>query len=237
MTPLASRRRVVPARAIPGGRVVDRGRRAPFAVDPLPRVRFGAAEARLSSASSRRLVAVVPPAACGGRRRRSRSATRTRRSGIVEVGTPRRRPSCTRWTARRSIATATSTSPSAARAASAVPVSIFRVRPDGDPRAVRLGHRQRHVAGVRPVRRAVRDEPVRRRGLPREARRHDREDRVGPRRGVRPRVRAGRDDVRRRPDRDAVPRERGRAGRARSPRCRRASRPFTWPSARTRRCT
>ena len=41
----------------------------------------------------------------------------------------------------------------------------------------------------------------------------------------------GRHDVRRRPQRHAVPRERRRPGRSRSRRCRRASRPSTWPSA------
>jgi sugar lactone lactonase YvrE len=58
--------RVVPARAIPGGRVKIEAGPAPFTVEPLPLVRFGAAQARLSSASSRRLVAVVPPLADGG---------------------------------------------------------------------------------------------------------------------------------------------------------------------------
>lgn len=57
---------VEPARAIPGGRVVIEAGDAPFTVDPLPRVRFGEVEARLVSASSRRLVAIVPASVEGG---------------------------------------------------------------------------------------------------------------------------------------------------------------------------
>lgn len=58
--------RVVPARAIPGGRVAIEAGARPFVVDPIPRVRFGAEDARISSASSCRLVAVVPATAPGG---------------------------------------------------------------------------------------------------------------------------------------------------------------------------
>jgi sugar lactone lactonase YvrE len=58
--------RVVPARAIPGGRVAIEAGSAPFTIEPIPLVRFGDADARLSSASSRRLVAIVPPSADGG---------------------------------------------------------------------------------------------------------------------------------------------------------------------------
>ncbi len=56
----------MPARAVPGGRVTVEAGARPFTVDPLPRVRFGAEEARVSAASPRRLVAVVPAAAPGG---------------------------------------------------------------------------------------------------------------------------------------------------------------------------
>lgn len=57
---------MAPARAIPGGRVAIEAGPRPFTVDPIPRVRFGDEEARLSSASPRRLVAVVPAIAAGG---------------------------------------------------------------------------------------------------------------------------------------------------------------------------
>jgi sugar lactone lactonase YvrE len=57
---------MVPARAIPGGRVAIEAGAQPFIVDPFPRVRFGADEARVTAASSRRVVAVVPATAVGG---------------------------------------------------------------------------------------------------------------------------------------------------------------------------
>ena len=56
----------MPARAIPGGRVAIEAGARPFIVDPFPRVRIGADDARVLSASSRRLVAVVPETAPGG---------------------------------------------------------------------------------------------------------------------------------------------------------------------------
>ena len=56
----------MPARAIPGGRVAIEAGARPFIVDPFPRVRIGADEVRVLSASSRRLVAVVPETAPGG---------------------------------------------------------------------------------------------------------------------------------------------------------------------------
>ncbi len=89
-----------------------------------------------------------------------------------------------------------------------VPVSVFRVRPGGTPRAGRVRHRERDVARVRHLRRPVRHQPVRRGGLPHRARRGGREDRIRPRRRVRPGVRARRDDVRRRPNGHAVQGER-----------------------------
>jgi sugar lactone lactonase YvrE len=52
--------RVVPARAIPGGRIVVEAGDEPFAADPPRSVLVGSTEVRLSSASSRRLTAVVP---------------------------------------------------------------------------------------------------------------------------------------------------------------------------------
>ena len=58
--------RVVPSRAIPGGRIVVEAGDEPFSAD-LPRgVLIGSTEARLSSASSRRLAAIVPPGTNSG---------------------------------------------------------------------------------------------------------------------------------------------------------------------------
>jgi sugar lactone lactonase YvrE len=58
--------RVVPARAIPGGRIVVEAGDVPFFTDPLPRVSLGPTEVRLTSASSRRLATVVPAATESG---------------------------------------------------------------------------------------------------------------------------------------------------------------------------
>jgi sugar lactone lactonase YvrE len=78
--------RVVPARAIPGGRVDIEAGPDPFAVDPPPRVRFGEEDARLSAASSRRLTVVVPPTAAGGPVPVAVGEDR-QPSGSVEIGT------------------------------------------------------------------------------------------------------------------------------------------------------
>jgi hypothetical protein len=51
---------VVPMRAFEGGRVAVSAGDAPFAVDPLPDVRIGGVPVRLASISSRRIVFVVP---------------------------------------------------------------------------------------------------------------------------------------------------------------------------------
>ena len=59
--------RVVPPRAIPGGRVVVEAGTSPFPAGPPRSVTIGSVEARLSSASSRRLAVVVPPGAGPGR--------------------------------------------------------------------------------------------------------------------------------------------------------------------------
>ena len=78
------------------------------------------------------------------------------------------------------------------------PVSIFRVTRAGTREPFVVGHRQRHVDGVRAGRAALRVEPLRRRGLSRERRRHARAGGVGPRRRVRAGVRRRRLAVRRR---------------------------------------
>ena len=132
----------------------------------------GAAGAPRRSRRPTRLTAIVPAGLDGGRTpvridevagrdrvRRDRRAARDR--------------ACTRWTARRSIATATSTSPSAARAASRRRSSIFLVRPDGTREPFVVGHRQsrRRWRSIRDGR-AVRVEPLRRQRLSRRRRRH-----------------------------------------------------------------
>jgi len=58
--------RVVPARAIPGGRIVVEAGDVPFPADPLRSILIGSTEVRLSSASSRRLAAIVPPGTTSG---------------------------------------------------------------------------------------------------------------------------------------------------------------------------
>ncbi len=60
-SPRRTAARVVPPRAIPGGRIVVEAGDVPFFVDPLPRFSIGSTEVRLASASSRRLSAIVPP--------------------------------------------------------------------------------------------------------------------------------------------------------------------------------
>ena len=226
--------RVTPPRAIEGGRVVVEAGLVPFPVDPLPDLRVGDVAARLTSASSRRLVFVVPggvegraPITLGDatgddRRRRGGPARRDR---AAPGGRPRVR--CGGEPVRHRVGDARP-----ARAG---------VHLQGDagrrPGAARVGHRQRHLAGLRPVRRSLREQPVRGDGLPRQGGRHGREVRVGPGRRVRAGIHAGRHDVRRRPERHAVPRERRGTGRPVRRRCRRASRPSTWRSPRTRRST
>jgi hypothetical protein len=76
--------RVAPPRAIEGGRVVVEADMVPFPVDPLPELRVGDVPARLTSASSRRLVFVVP----GGVEGRAPIALGDAREtiGVVEVG-------------------------------------------------------------------------------------------------------------------------------------------------------
>jgi hypothetical protein len=59
--------RVVPPRAIPGGRIVVEAGDVPFFTDPLPRVSLGSTGAHLSSVSSRRIVADVPAGVDAGR--------------------------------------------------------------------------------------------------------------------------------------------------------------------------
>jgi sugar lactone lactonase YvrE len=58
--------RVVPPRAIPGGRIVVEAGDEPFSADPPRGVLIGSTEVRLSSASSRRLALIVPPGTDSG---------------------------------------------------------------------------------------------------------------------------------------------------------------------------
>jgi sugar lactone lactonase YvrE len=129
--------RVLPSRAIPGGRVVIEAGPAAFTIEPLPLIRFGPIQARISSASSRRLVAVVPSLADGG-------------TTPITVGEANE-PLASAEIGRRVAAELHQVdSPafdrdgnlyvtnSGARGES-VPVSIFRVRPDGSREAVASG--------------------------------------------------------------------------------------------------
>ena len=58
--------RVIPPRAIPGGRIVVQAGDEPFPAGPPRSVLIGSTEVRLSSASSRRLAAIVPPGTDSG---------------------------------------------------------------------------------------------------------------------------------------------------------------------------
>ena len=61
MTELPAPARVVPSRAIPGGRILVEAGDEPFSADPPRSVLVGSAEVWLSFSSLRRLAAVVPP--------------------------------------------------------------------------------------------------------------------------------------------------------------------------------
>jgi glucose/arabinose dehydrogenase len=129
--------RVVPARAIPGGRVAIEAGSAPFAVEPVPHVRFGAVDVRLASASTRRLVAIVPAEIEGGRAAIELDAS-DEPVGAVEIG--------------RAVATGLHQVDGPAfdrdgnlyvtfsgTRGQQVPVSIFRVRSDGEREAIASG--------------------------------------------------------------------------------------------------
>ena len=59
--------RIVPSRAVEGGRLVVEAGASPFAIDPMPAVRLGGIPARVVAASSKRLSVIVPPEVEGGR--------------------------------------------------------------------------------------------------------------------------------------------------------------------------
>jgi len=120
--------RVSPPRAFEGGRVVLTAGAEPFAVDPLPNVLVGDARARLMSASSRRMAFVVPSGVEGRAEIRLDEAANP--VGVVEVG--------------RRIATGLHQVDGPAFDAAGnlyatvsgargqrVPVSVFKVTPDG----------------------------------------------------------------------------------------------------------
>jgi hypothetical protein len=119
---------VTPSRAFEGGRVAVEAGAAPFVVDPRPELRVGGVPARLTSASSRRLVFVVPGGVEG--RAPITLGDARERIGVVEVG--------------RRVATGLHQVDGPAFDAAGnlyatvsgtrgqrVPVSIFKVTPDG----------------------------------------------------------------------------------------------------------
>ena len=127
----------MPARAIPGGRVAIEAGSAAFRAAPLPRVRFGGADVRLASSSSRRLVAIVP-AECEGGVVPIEVEGFDGSIGPIEIGRP--------------VATGLHQvdAPAFDRAGNLyvtfsgtrgqrVPVSIFRIRPDGVREAIATG--------------------------------------------------------------------------------------------------
>lgn len=129
--------RVVPARAIPGGRVAIGAGARPFIIDPFPRVRFGAEQARVVAASPRRLVAVVPATATGGTTQVCVGDT-DEAAGAVEIGTlvaaELHQVDSPAFGHDGSLYATNS-----GTRGQTVPVSIFRVRPDGAREPVASG--------------------------------------------------------------------------------------------------
>ena len=118
-----------------------------------------------------------------------------------------------------------------------VPVSIFRVRPNGTRETFSSGIVNPTSMAIDPRGPAVRVEPFRGDGLPGAGGRIGRAVRDRSRRRVRPRVRARRHAVCRRSIGHDLPGRSRRQRRRRSRRCRRAWRRFTSRSAPTTRCT
>ncbi|HEY3383195.1 MAG TPA: hypothetical protein VGK32_15600 [Vicinamibacterales bacterium] len=123
------RPRIVPARAVDGGCVTIEAGADPFSVDPPPFVRLGGVHARVVTASSRRVRVVVPGEIMGGRVPVTFDAVEPP-IGFIEIGTR--------------VATGLHQVDSPAFDADGnlyvtcsgtrgqrVPVSIFRIRPDG----------------------------------------------------------------------------------------------------------
>jgi hypothetical protein len=124
-----SRWRIAPARAVEGGRVTVETDRPAFATDRVPSVLVGGVPAHVAAASARRLTLVVPPGLDGGRLKVTVDGV-DGPVGAVEIGAP--------------IATGLHQVDSPAFDAAGnlyvtysgtrgqeVPVSVFRVRPDG----------------------------------------------------------------------------------------------------------
>ncbi len=129
--------RVVPARATPGGRVAIEAGARPFIVDPLPPVRFGAEEARVVAASPRRLVALVPSSAPGGSTP-VLVGDSDEPAGVVEIGAllsaELHQVDSPTFDGEGSLYATNSGS-----RGQKVPVSVFRVRPDGTREPVATG--------------------------------------------------------------------------------------------------
>lgn len=127
----------MPPRAIAGGRVAIEAGARPFAIDPFPSVRFGGEQAHVVAASARRLVAVVPAGAPTGQVPIA-VGDDGEPAGTVEIGaiaagelhqvdSPAFDPDGNLY------ATVSGTR------GQEVPVSIFRIRPDGTRDAVATG--------------------------------------------------------------------------------------------------
>jgi hypothetical protein len=128
--------RVVPARAFQGGRILVDAADAPFSVDPYPRVTIGGVAAHVAFASSRRLTLIVPagveggvvPIAVDGVGEVSRVEVGRRiADGLHPVDGPV-------FDAAGNLYVAFS-----GRRGEQVPVSVFRVRPDGTREPLALG--------------------------------------------------------------------------------------------------
>ena len=177
---------VRPAWAIEGGRIIIEGTGFPLDRPRLPEVHVGGVPARVVQASS-----TVAGRDCTKRTGRRRSADQDRRPGRRHAVCRHRRDSsrldCIRSTTPCSMAKATSTSPTAARAASRCRSRFSRCGPNGTRETFSSGIVNATSMAIGPRRPAVRLEPFRRDGLPRQRRRHVRD--VCPR--TRHRVRAG----------------------------------------------
>ncbi len=127
--------RIVPGRATAGGRVALEAGAAPFAVEPPPRVLVGGEPARLGSASSRRLVAVVPPGIGGGP---APVVVGADPLGSIEIGArvagELHQVDSPAFDAEGNLYV-TNSGPRG----QSVPVSIFRIRPDGAREDVAAG--------------------------------------------------------------------------------------------------
>jgi hypothetical protein len=133
-TPTRQDARVVPARAFEGGRIVLEAGAEPFTADPLPEVTLGGVVARVVAASSRRLAVIVPAGVAGhshvevdGRPVAAVEIGRRIATGLHQVDSP------VFDGAGNLYATCSGTR------GQKVPVSIFRVPPEGEAEPLASG--------------------------------------------------------------------------------------------------